>query len=64
MELVYKNAYGATYNFFGEYGTGAVLQLVVDQVGLFMSREDLKQLLHIVQNMGQPCPCDNCSGDR
>ncbi len=62
MELLYKNEYGASYKV--DFGTNpeCEVQLVIDTVGLFMSKEELDHLLTIVKNSHEPCDCGNCNG--
>lgn len=57
MEQIYKNDYGATYRLLNSPNPAFELQLVVDIVGLFMSRADLDHLLSIVQKSPEPCNC-------
>lgn len=62
MELIYKNDYGATYKIENSPNPQCEMQLIVDTVGLLMSRDDLAYLLSIVEKSYQPCDCDDCKG--
>lgn len=62
MDLIYKNEYGATYHVKNSQNPECEIQLVVDTVGLFMSRADLVYLLGIVQKSHGPCGCSECGG--
>lgn len=64
MELIYKNDYGATYKILNSVNLACEMQLVVDTVGLFMSREDLTHLLKIVRRSHEPCTCVDCGGNQ
>ncbi len=64
MELIYKNEYGATYKVLNSVNPSCEMQLIVDTVGLFMSRSDLDHLLGIVHRSHEPCQCNDCGGDR
>lgn len=48
MELIYKNDYGAVFHVNNSPNPACEMQLVIDTVGLFMSRADLDHLLAIV----------------
>lgn len=62
MELIYKNDYGATYQVKNSVNPDCEMQLVIDTVGLFMSRVDLENLLDIVRASYDPCTCAECGG--
>ncbi len=62
MELIYRNGYGATYKILNSPNPDCEMQLIVDAVGLFMSKDDLSHLLSIVKNSNQPCFCEDCGG--
>lgn len=62
MELIYKNDYGATYKIENSANSSCEMQLVIDTVGLFMSRIDLEHLLNIVMKSHQPGYCRDCGG--
>ena len=62
MELIYKNDYGATYKIENSLNSNCEMQLIVDTVGLFMSRDDLNHLLNIVRESHGPCTCEECGG--
>ena len=62
MTLVYGNKYGATYLMENSPNPHCKMQLVVDSIGIFMCKEDLENLLVIVQKSHEPCPCEDCSG--
>ena len=64
MELIYKNDYGSTYKIENTFNSPCELQLVVDTIGLFMSRDDLSHLLKIVQKTSEPCTCSDCGGNQ
>lgn len=63
MELIYKNEYGATYKIENSPNENCEMQLIVDTVGLFMSRADLSHLLKIVKRSHEPCTCEECGGN-
>ncbi|QLG46292.1 hypothetical protein [Costertonia aggregata] len=63
MQLIYKNDYGAVYRIFNSPNPDCEMQLVVDTVGLFMSRADLEHLLVIVRKSYEPCSCVECDGN-
>ena len=62
MEVLYKNKYGAVYSIQHTPNPECTLQLVIETVGLFMSRTDLEHLLKIVQKPFEPCQCEQCQG--
>lgn len=64
MELIYKNEYGGTYKIHNSPNPACEMQLIVDTVGLFMSRDDLTHLLKIVQKSHEPCTCEECGGNQ
>ncbi|WP_299532463.1 hypothetical protein [Ulvibacterium sp.] len=64
MELLYENDYGVTYKLLHSPNPSCDIQLVIDTVGLFMSRSDLDHLLKIVlKSHGSSCACPECDGD-
>lgn len=64
MELIYKNDFGAVYQVPNSPNPECKLQLVVNAIGIFMSKADLEHLLHIVQKTYEPCQCPECKGER
>ncbi|MEL7271725.1 MAG: hypothetical protein AAGL34_19305 [Bacteroidota bacterium] len=62
MEILYQNAYGAICNVNKSPNPECTLQLVIESVGLFMSRTDLEYFLSIVQKPFEPCHCGQCQG--
>jgi len=64
MELIYKNDHGAIYHVHNSPNPACELQLVVNAIGIFMSKADLEHLLHIVQKTYEPCHCPECKGER
>ena len=62
MKLIYKNGYGACYRVYDAPNPDCILQLVVETVGIFMSRKDLGHLLSIVREPPGPCDCPECEG--
>ncbi|WP_340065714.1 hypothetical protein [Ascidiimonas aurantiaca] len=64
MECIYKNNYGATYLVKNSPNPLCEIQLIVDTVGIFMSRADVKHLLKIVSKMDDPCSCVECGNQR
>lgn len=62
MKLIYKNNYGACYRVLNAPNTNCKLQMVVDTVGIFMSENDISNLLDIVRNSHEPCNCEECGG--
>ncbi|GAB5475243.1 MAG: hypothetical protein Mars2KO_33420 [Maribacter sp.] len=62
MELIYKNDYGAVFHVNNSPNPACEMQLVIDTVGLFMSRADLDHLLAIVIKSHEPCYCEECGG--
>nr|WP_293301464.1 hypothetical protein [Allomuricauda sp.] len=64
MELIYKNEHGAVYHIPNGPNPETELQLVVNAVGIFMSKSDLEHLLNIVKRPYEPCHCPDCGGGR
>ncbi|MEM9362999.1 MAG: hypothetical protein AAGA43_10200 [Bacteroidota bacterium] len=64
MQLIYKNELGAVYKVQNSPNPECTLQLILDSVGVFMSREDIEHLLGIVQQSFEPCHCPECGGKR
>lgn len=64
MELLYQNKYGAVYTITNSPNPLCEMQLIVDAVGLFLSRADLAHLMGILQNWQDPCMCDECGGNQ
>ncbi|QDO94403.1 hypothetical protein FNB79_10665 [Formosa sediminum] len=64
MTLIYSNNYGGCYNVSSAPNSKKVLQLVIDTVGIFMTKEDLSSLLTVILQEPAPCTCNNCSGER
>jgi len=64
MELIYKNNYGACYRIYNASNPKCKFQIVIDTVGIFMSRSDLAHLLNIVRSSSEPCNCEECGGKR
>ncbi len=64
MKLLYKNDYGATYRLSNSPNPACEMQLIIDTVGLFVSRADLAHLLEIVRKSNEPCSCQECGGNR
>ena len=63
MILIYSNIYGAAYHLENSPNPNCKIQLVIDSIGIFMSREDLQNLLGIVQKSHEPCFCEDCGGN-
>ncbi|MFD0796966.1 hypothetical protein ACFQZJ_05810 [Maribacter chungangensis] len=63
MELIYRNDYAAVYRVQNSPHEDCDMQLVVDTVGLFVSRGDLEHLMGIVQRSDEPCTCADCGGN-
>ncbi|MEM6542804.1 MAG: hypothetical protein AAF634_16735, partial [Bacteroidota bacterium] len=61
-EMLYKNEYGTSLSITNGPNPECTLQLVIETVGLFMSRKDLEHLLKIVQKPFEPCQCEQCQG--
>ncbi|MEO9891216.1 hypothetical protein [Aurantibacter sp.] len=64
MELLYRNEYGATYKVVNSANPACVVQLIVDSVGLYLSKNDLDYLMNIVLKSNEPCSCDDCGGNK
>ena len=64
MEVIYKNNQGAVYSVSHSPNPDCTLQVIVDTVGIFMSREDIEHLLRTVQKSYEPCHCPECGGKR
>ncbi|MEN1785231.1 MAG: hypothetical protein AAGF77_08845 [Bacteroidota bacterium] len=62
MEIVYNNEYGAICAVKNSPNHECTLQLVIESVGLFMSRTDLEYFLTTVQKPFEPCQCPQCQG--
>lgn len=60
MDLIYRNNYGACYRVYDVPNPKCILQMVIDTVGIFMAKDDLKHLLTIVLQDPEPCNCDEC----
>lgn len=64
MELLYKNDLGATYKVINSPNPECTLQIVLDCIGIFMSRGDVEHMLDIVLKSYEPCNCPECGGKR
>ncbi|MEO1009657.1 MAG: hypothetical protein AAFX53_00030 [Bacteroidota bacterium] len=64
MELIYEKDYGATYRLRNSPNPVCELQLVIDSVGLFMSKADLESLKDVVLKSHEPCTCAECGGNQ
>ena len=62
MKLIYKNNLGACYEVDSTINPNSSLQLVLGTVGIFMSTEELANLLDIVRGSHEPCNCKQCNG--
>ncbi|NJB72700.1 hypothetical protein GGR42_003191 [Saonia flava] len=62
MTLLYQNKYGAAYMLNNAPNPNCKIQLIIDTIGLFMCKEDLQNLLGIVQRSYEPCYCNDCGG--
>ncbi|MFB9053915.1 hypothetical protein ACFFVB_12585 [Formosa undariae] len=63
MDLIYTNTYGACYTVDHEPDSNKVLQLVIDTVGIFMTKEDLNHMLNMILEEPLPCECNDCGGE-
>ncbi len=63
MELLYQNSYGAIYKMPKVESHICEMQMIVDTIGIFLSREDLDHLLSIVYKSTEPCTCADCGGN-
>lgn len=64
MNLIYSNNYGACYKIDKGSKSKYILQLVIDSIGIFMTKEDLKDFLVIILQEPPPCTCKECGGER
>lgn len=64
MELIYQNGYGAVYHVNHSPNPECTLQMVVDAIGIFMSRPDIEHLLDVIQRSYDPCDCPECGGKK
>ncbi|RXG26954.1 hypothetical protein [Leeuwenhoekiella palythoae] len=62
MSLIYKNPYGSVFTISDAPNPKCNYQLVIDSMGIFMSKKDIYSLLNIVRSYFQPCYCENCQG--
>ena len=62
MKIIYKNNYGACYEIVNAPNPLCKIQLVVDSIGIFMSENDLNNLLDIIRQADKPCYCPECNG--
>ena len=62
MELLYRNNYGASYLMEEAPNPNHDIQLVINSIGLYMSKKDLENLLNIVLESNAPCNCEECGG--
>lgn len=63
MKLIYKNNYGTIYKITNHVNTRYTLQLVVNNIGVFMSSKELNALLKLVKSsydFDQTCSCKEC----
>lgn len=63
MNLIYRNYYGACYRVYNAPNPKCAVQMIVDTVGIFMAKDDLKHLLNIVLQKPAPCNCHECGGE-
>ncbi|HET8737172.1 MAG TPA: hypothetical protein VFM69_11290 [Pricia sp.] len=64
MKPIHQNENGAVYRVDNSPNPICKFQLVIDSIGIFMSRGDLEHLLDIVQQSYAPCHCAECQGKR
>lgn len=64
MELIYENSYGAFYSVKDTTKTNIKLQMVVDNIGIFLSVNNIDHLLDIIKNSETPCNCEKCNGKK
>ncbi|MEM1338017.1 MAG: hypothetical protein AAGF96_09715 [Bacteroidota bacterium] len=60
MQLIYQNDHGAVYHVDNSQNPECNLQMVVDAIGIFMSRPEIEHFLDIVQRSYEPCDCPEC----
>ena len=63
MKLIYNNSYGAIYKIKKEVNTKYTLQLMVNNIGIFMTITELNNLLKLVKSsygFDQNCNCKQC----
>ena len=63
MELVYRNDYGASFRVKNIPNTRCTLQLVVDSIGLFMTEDDMENLLKWYNNLGKLVTAQNAGAN-
>lgn len=51
MEPLYKNEYGGTFKIFDSQNPQCEIQLDIDSVGIFLSKEDVNHILTIVKKL-------------
>lgn len=65
MKLIYNNNYGTIYKVTNHPNARYTMQLVINNVGLFMSSGELKSLLKLVRSsygLSESCNCKKCKG--
>ena len=63
MQLIYKNEFGAFYKIVNSPNQEVEVQLVVDAIGVFMSRKDLNGLAKVIDSLSKPGKCEECGSD-
>ncbi len=64
MELVYKNSYGACYKTINPPNQNCEFQLIINTVGIFMTKKDISNLLKIVKDYKKNCKCEGNKNHR
>jgi len=64
MKEIYKNNYGITYSVKNHPNSKYKIQLVINNLGMFMSLEEMQNLLMIVrssyESLNNRCNCEHC----
>ncbi len=67
MKLIYKNNYGTTYSIASSSDLRYTMQMVINNIGIFMSSAELNNLLNVVRSsygVNEVCNCEQCKGER
>lgn len=65
MKEIYKNNYGVSYYVTNHVNPKYELQLVINNLGIYMSTDEMRNLLKLVRSsyaiLENKCNCKNCS---
>lgn len=67
MELIYNNSYGTTYKVDNHANPLYNIQLVINNIGIFMTAKELNALLKLVRlsyGNDDACNCEQCKGQK